>query len=36
VEEVLADEIINAARGDANSFSVKKKTEQERIALSSR
>jgi small subunit ribosomal protein S7 len=36
VEEVLADEIIAAANNDGSSFSVKKKTEQERIALSSR
>ena len=36
LEEVLADEIIAAANNDASSFSVKKKTEQERIALSSR
>jgi len=36
LEEVLADEIIAAAKNDGTSFSVKKKTEQERIALSSR
>jgi small subunit ribosomal protein S7 len=36
VEEVLADEIIQAAAGDANSFSVKKKNEQERVAMASR
>ena len=36
VEEVLADEIIQAANGDANSFSVKKKNEQERVAMASR
>jgi small subunit ribosomal protein S7 len=36
VEEVLADEIIAASKNDGTSFSVKKKTEQERIALSSR
>lgn len=36
VEEVLADELIAAANNDGSSFSVKKKTEQERIALSSR
>src|SRR5208337_2196530 len=29
VEEVLADEIIQAAAGDSNSYSVKKKNEQE-------
>jgi small subunit ribosomal protein S7 len=36
VEEVLADEIIAAAVGDANSYSVKKRNEQERVAMSSR
>jgi small subunit ribosomal protein S7 len=36
VEEVLADEIILAAAGDSNSFSVKKKNEQERVAMASR
>ncbi len=36
VEEVLADEIIAAASNDANSFAVKKKNEQERIAMASR
>jgi small subunit ribosomal protein S7 len=36
VEEVLADEIIAASTNSPNSYSVKKKTEQERIALSSR
>lgn len=36
VEEVLADELIAAANNDGSSFSVKKKSEQERIALSSR
>jgi small subunit ribosomal protein S7 len=36
VEEVLAEEIIQAAAGDANSFSVKKKNEQERVAMASR
>ncbi|HZW85692.1 MAG TPA: 30S ribosomal protein S7 [Nitrososphaerales archaeon] len=36
VEEVLADEIIQAAAGDANSHSVKKKNEQERVAMASR
>ena len=35
-EEVLADEIIQAASGDANSHSVKKKNEQERVAMASR
>jgi small subunit ribosomal protein S7 len=36
VEEVLAEEIIQAASGDANSYSVKKKNEQERVAMASR
>ena len=36
VEEVLADEIIQAAAGDANSYAVKKKNEQERVAMASR
>ncbi|MGI0091544.1 MAG: 30S ribosomal protein S7 [Nitrososphaerales archaeon] len=36
VEEILADEIIMAARVDTNSFAIKKKNEQERIAMSSR
>jgi small subunit ribosomal protein S7 len=36
VEEVLADEIVQAAAGDANSYSVKKKNEQERVAMASR
>jgi small subunit ribosomal protein S7 len=36
VEEVLAEEIISAAANDANSHSVKKKNEQERVAMASR
>jgi small subunit ribosomal protein S7 len=36
IEEVLAEEIIQAAAGDANSYSVKKKNEQERVAMASR
>jgi small subunit ribosomal protein S7 len=36
VEEVLADEIMAAAANDANSFAVKRKNEQERIAMASR
>jgi small subunit ribosomal protein S7 len=36
VEEVLAEEIIQASSGDANSYSVKKKNEQERVAMASR
>ncbi|MEM3403321.1 MAG: 30S ribosomal protein S7 [Nitrososphaeria archaeon] len=36
IEEVLADELILAANNDQNSYAVKKKNEQERIAMSSR
>ena len=36
VEEVLAEEIVQAAAGDANSYAVKKKNEQERVAMASR
>ena len=36
VEEVLADEIILAAKNDTNSYAIKKKNEQERIAMASR
>jgi len=36
VEDVLADEIIQAAAGDSSSYSVKKKNEQERVAMASR
>ncbi len=36
VEEVLADEIVQAASGDSNSYAVKKKNEQERVAMASR
>jgi small subunit ribosomal protein S7 len=36
VEEVLADEIIAAANGDSNSYAVKKRNEQERVAMASR
>ena len=36
VEEVLAEEIIQAAAADANSYAVKKKNEQERVAMASR
>lgn len=35
-EEILANEIIMAARNDANCFSIKKKFEQERMAMSAR
>jgi len=36
VEEALADEIMLAAQNDMNSFAIKKKNEQERIAMASR
>jgi small subunit ribosomal protein S7 len=36
IEEILADEIRLAAAGDSNSYSVKKKNEQERVAMASR
>jgi small subunit ribosomal protein S7 len=36
VEEVLADELIAAASGDSNSYAVKKRNEQERVAMASR
>ncbi len=36
IEEALADEIILAASNDPNSFAIKKKNEQERIAMASR
>jgi small subunit ribosomal protein S7 len=36
LEEILAEEIIMAAKNDTNSFAIKKKNEQERIAMSSR
>jgi small subunit ribosomal protein S7 len=36
IEEVLAKEIILASNSDMNSYSIKKKNEQERIAMSSR
>lgn len=36
MEEVLAKEIILAADNDMNSYAIKKKNEQERIAMSSR
>ena len=35
-EEILANEIIMAARNDGNCFSIKKKFEQERMAMSAR
>ncbi|HXW37504.1 MAG TPA: 30S ribosomal protein S7 [Nitrososphaerales archaeon] len=35
-EEVLADEIIMAASGDSSSYAVRKRNEQERVALASR
>lgn len=36
VEEALADELILAANNDTNSYAIKKKNEQERIAAASR
>jgi small subunit ribosomal protein S7 len=36
IDEALADEIIAAASNDVRSYAVKKKNEQERIALASR
>ncbi len=36
IEEVLAKEIILASTSDMNSYAIKKKNEQERIAMSSR
>src|ERR1700730_3670498 len=36
VEEILADEFIMAAKNEQKSFAIKKKNEQERIAMSSR
>lgn len=36
IEEALADELILASRGDQNSYAIRKKNEQERIALASR
>ncbi|MEE9586036.1 MAG: 30S ribosomal protein S7, partial [Nitrososphaerales archaeon] len=36
VEEALAEEILLAANNDTNSYAVKKKNEQERIAMASR
>ncbi len=36
VEEALVDEVMLAAKQDMNSFAIKKKNEQERIAMASR
>jgi small subunit ribosomal protein S7 len=36
VEEVLADELLMAANNDTNSAAIKRKNEQERIAMASR
>ncbi|MCP8320086.1 MAG: 30S ribosomal protein S7 [archaeon] len=36
IEEALADEIIMAASKDTNSYAIKKKNEQERVAMASR
>ena len=36
ISECLADEIINAAKGSANSFAIKRKDEIERVAKGNR
>ncbi|MFQ6010782.1 MAG: 30S ribosomal protein S7 [Nitrososphaerales archaeon] len=36
VEEILADEILACANNDTTSFAIRKKNEQERVAMSSR
>lgn len=36
IEDALADELILAASSDTNSYAVKKKNEQERVAMASR
>jgi len=36
IEEALADEIMMAANKDVNSYAIKKKNEQERVAMASR
>ncbi len=36
IEETLAEEIMLAANNDINSFAIKKKNEQERVAMASR
>merc|ERR1711928_108783 len=36
IEECLADELINAAKGSSNSYAIKKKDELERVAKSNR
>ena len=36
VEEALADEILLAAKADTRSYAIKKKNEQERVAMASR
>jgi small subunit ribosomal protein S7 len=36
IEETMADELILASNNDNNSYAVKKKNEQERIAIASR
>ena len=36
IEEALADEIMMAANKDINSYAIKKKNEQERVAMASR
>lgn len=36
ISEVLAEELINAAKGSSNAYSIKKKDELERVAKSNR
>ena len=36
IAECLADEIINCAKGSANSYTIRKKDETERVAKSNR
>jgi small subunit ribosomal protein S5e len=36
VAEVLADELVNAAKGSSNSYAIKKKDECERVAKANR
>lgn len=36
IEEALAEEIVLASKNDVNSYAIKKKNEQERIAMASR
>ena len=36
IAECLADELVNAAKGSSNSYSIKTKDELERVAKSNR